>query len=250
VVSLFAIPEVVVPRSPFLPKVVAIRLPEPASGARHWSDEQLVALLRRGHRSAFDTLAARYQPRLLWYCRRMLRSTEDAEDALQDVFVAAFNAILADEREIRVRPWLYRIASNRCLDQLRRSKRVSVDSMDGHRAENGRSLLEQVSARQDLQDLVGDMQGLPVTQRTALLLREIDGLSYKHIALATGTTVAGVKSLLVRARTGLRDSAVARHTTPGVRRLEPALGRTRALPREATPALSYPPARVTTNAAA
>ena len=178
------------------------------------SDQQLVALVRGGHQGAFDTLAARYQRRLLSFCVQMLRSREDAEDALQDVFASAYSAILADQREIQVRPWLYRIARNRCLNPLRRTATVAFASMDEHSAEHGRTLVEKVVSRQEFRELLGDVQALPDTQRTALLLREIDGFAYAHIAAAMDTTVPGVKSLLVRARIGLLDSAAVRETTP------------------------------------
>src|SRR5512135_1836789 len=79
------------------------------------SDERLVALVRRGNHSAFEALVGRYESRLLAFCRHMLSSREDAEDVLQEVFTAAFNAMLADERPINFRPWLYRIARNRSL---------------------------------------------------------------------------------------------------------------------------------------
>jgi RNA polymerase sigma factor (sigma-70 family) len=188
---------------------------DPATPVRSLqTDEQLVALVRCGHQGAFDTLAARYQRRLLSFCLQMLRSKEDAEDALQDVFASAYSAIVADEREIQVRPWLYRIARNRCLNQLRRTAPVAIDSMDEHSAENGRTLVEKVVSRQELRELLGDVQALPDTQRTALLLREIDGFAYAHIAVALDTTVPGVKSLLVRARLGLLDSAAVRETVP------------------------------------
>jgi hypothetical protein len=62
------------------------------------SDERLVALVRRGNHAAFEALVARYQARLLAFCRHMLSSREDAEDVLQEVFTAAYNAILADSR--------------------------------------------------------------------------------------------------------------------------------------------------------
>src|SRR5918998_1293457 len=101
------------------------------------SDERLIALIRRGNPHAFEALVARYQSRLLAFCRHMLSSKEDAEDVLQEVFAAAFNAILADEREINVRPWLYRIARNRSLNHLRRATAVGVDSMDVHLSEGG-----------------------------------------------------------------------------------------------------------------
>lgn len=180
------------------------------------SDQQLVALVRCGHHGAFDTLAARYQRRLLAFCVQMLRSKEDAEDAMQDVFASAYSAILADQREIQLRPWLYRIARNRCLNQLRRTAAVAVESMDEHSAENGRTLVEKVVSRQEFRELLGDVQALPDTQRTALLLREIDGFAYAHIAAAMDTTVPGVKSLLVRARIGLLDSAAVRESPPRV----------------------------------
>jgi RNA polymerase sigma factor (sigma-70 family) len=182
------------------------------SGAllRLQSDERLIALTRRGQQAAFEALFARYHARLLSFCRHMLSSREDAEDVLQEVFAAAFNAILADEREINVRPWLYRIARNRSLNHLRRASAIGVDSMDIHFADHGISTGEKVLRRESFRQLIADVQQLPETQRTALLLREIDALSYEQIALAMETTVPSVKSLLVRARISLAEAAEAR----------------------------------------
>jgi len=176
------------------------------------SDEELVALLRQGRHGAFETLATRYQTRLLRFCWKILHSKEDAEDALQDVLAAAFRALVADDREILVRPWLYRIARNRCINELRRARRVRVDLLDDQHDENGHTLVEKLAKRQQFHELVADVKALPETQRTALLLREIDGFAYQQIATAMGTTVPGVKSLLVRARAGLRHSSIARDT--------------------------------------
>jgi RNA polymerase sigma factor (sigma-70 family) len=173
-------------------------------------DERLIALTRRGQHAAFETLFSRYHSRLLSFCRHMLGSREDAEDVLQEVFAAAFNAVLADERPINVRPWLYRIARNRSLNHLRRASAVGVDSMDVHFADHGLSTSEQVMRREGFRQLIGDVQRLPETQRTALLLREIDALSYEQIALAMDTTVPSVKSLLVRARISLAEASEAR----------------------------------------
>ena len=132
---------------------------------------------------------------------------------LQEVFAAAFNAILADEREINVRPWLYRIARNRSLNHLRRAQAVGVDSMDVHLSEGGLTTADKVHTREEFRQLMGDVQELPETQRTALLLREIDALSYDQIAEAMETTVPSVKSLLVRARVSLAEAAEARLLT-------------------------------------
>lgn len=177
------------------------------------SDERLVAMVRRGQQSAFEALVSRYEARLLAFCRHMLNSREDAEDVLQEVFAAAFNALLADEREINVRPWLYRIARNRSLNHLRRATAIGVDSMDIHLADHGLSTGEKVFKRESFRELIADVQQLPETQRTALLLREIDALSYEQISDAMETTVPSVKSLLVRARISLAEAAEARKLT-------------------------------------
>ena len=184
------------------------------------SDERLVALIRRGNHHAFEALVARYQSRLLAFCRHMLASREDAEDVLQEVFAAAFNAMLADEREINVRPWLYRIARNRSLNHLRRAQAVGMDSMDVHLSEGGLTTADKVHKREEFRLLISDVQDLPETQRTALLLREIDALSYDQIADVMETTVPSVKSLLVRARVSLAEAAEARMLSCDEVRLE------------------------------
>jgi RNA polymerase sigma factor (sigma-70 family) len=192
----------------------------PVGLLRLQTDERLIALVRRGNHGAFEALVARYQSRLLAFCRHMLGSREDAEDVLQEVFAAAFNAILADERAINVRPWLYRIARNRSLNHLRRTSAIGVDSMDVHYADNGISTAERVLRRESFRQLIGDVHKLPETQRTALLLREIDALSYEQIADAMETTVPAVKSLLVRARISLAEAAEARALSCEQARLE------------------------------
>jgi RNA polymerase sigma factor (sigma-70 family) len=177
------------------------------------SDEKLVALIRRGHHGAFESLVNRYNSRLLAFCRHMLGSTEDAEDVLQEVFTAAFNAICADERPINARPWLYRIARNRCLNHLRRPQHQGQDSMDVYERDGGTTTADTVHTREEFRQIVADVQLLPESQRSALLLREIDALSYEQIAEAMDTTVPSVKSLLVRARVSLAEAAEARLLT-------------------------------------
>jgi RNA polymerase sigma factor (sigma-70 family) len=179
-----------------------------------------VALIRRGHHGAFEALVQRYQPRLLAFCRHMLASQEDAEDVLQEVFAAAFNAICADDRPINARPWLYRIARNRCLNHLRRPQPTGQDSMDVFERDGGTTTADTVHKREEFRHIVADVQDLPETQRTALLLREIDALSYEQIAEAMDTTVPSVKSLLVRARVALAEAAEARLLTCAEVRIE------------------------------
>ena len=162
----------------------------------------------------------RYQPRLLAFCRHMLGSQEDAEDVLQEVFTAAFNAMCADERPINARPWLYRIARNRSLNHLRRPQPSGQDSMDIFERDGGASTADTVHKREEFRQIVADVHELPETQRTALLLREIDALSYDQIAEAMDTTIPSVKSLLVRARVSLAEAAESRLLTCDEVRLE------------------------------
>jgi RNA polymerase sigma factor (sigma-70 family) len=174
------------------------------------SDERLVAMLRKGNSAAFEVLVARYEARLLAFCRHLLGSREDAEDVIQEVMTAAFNAMLADDRPINVRPWLYRIARNRSLNHLRRIQAIGVESMDVHFSDGGASTADKVYEREEFRLLVGDIHDLPETQKTALVLREMEALSYEQIAEAMETTVSSVKSLLVRARVSLAEAAEAR----------------------------------------
>ncbi len=176
-------------------------------------DEKLVALVRNGNNAAFEALVQRYQPRLLAFCRHMLSSQEDAEDVLQEVFAASYNALLGDNRPINARPWLYRIARNRCLNHLRKPKAAGQDSMDIFERDNGTTTAETVHQREEFRDIVSDVGELPETQRTALLLREIDALSYDQIAEAMDTTIPSIKSLLVRARVSLAEASEARLLT-------------------------------------
>lgn len=174
------------------------------------SDERLIALTRRGSEAAFEVLAARYRARLLAFCQRSLRSREDAEDVVQEVLAAAFGAILADDRPINAKPWLYRIARNRSLDHLRRVKTVRADSFGVDYGEHPVSTADAAAVREELRALVKHIQDLPEAQRKALLLRELGGLSYAQIGEVMERTTPGVKSLLWRARVSLAGSAGAR----------------------------------------
>src|SRR5436189_1366422 len=120
------------------------------------SDERLVTLIRGGHDRAFEVLFDRYQSRLLAFCRHLLSSLQDAEDVLQEVFVAAHTAMLADDRPIKARPWLYRIARNRCLHHLRKPGADGQDSMDVHPHGNGVTTLDRVQRREEIRTIVAD----------------------------------------------------------------------------------------------
>ncbi len=192
------------------------RLPLATPLLRLRSDEQLVALFRAGSDDAFGVLHDRYRQRLFAYVRQMLahQSRQDAEDVLQDVFVRAFGALRSDSRTVNVRAWLYRVAHNRCIDHLRRPHPPAAEIYEMSR----KPLLDPVDEaqrRDDLRRLVGDVGRLPEQQRSALLMREIDGLSYVELAGALDVTVPAVKSLLVRARVGLVEAQESRDADCG-----------------------------------
>ncbi len=183
-------------------------------------DDRLIAMARAGNPGAFEAIVDRYQGRLLGFCRQMLGSTEDAEDVLQEVFVNAYRAMLADEREINLRPWLYRIARNRCLNHLRKPTADAQESMDMVPTVEAASTAEKVHNREEFRQLLTDVGKLPETQRSALLLREMDAMSYEEIAQAMETSVPSVKSLLVRARISLAEASQARQLTCGEVRID------------------------------
>jgi len=188
------------------------RVPLGAPLLRLRSDEQLLALFRAGSEEAFGVIHDRYRQRLFAYVRQMLSpsSRQDAEDVMQDVFVRAYGALRADTREVNVRAWLYRVAHNRCIDHLRRPIPPAAEIFEMSRKPL-HDPIEEAQRREDLKRLVEDVGRLPEQQRSALLMREIDGMSYADLASALDVTVPAVKSLLVRARVGLVEAAEARN---------------------------------------
>jgi RNA polymerase sigma factor (sigma-70 family) len=176
------------------------------------SDDQLLALFRAGNDDAFRVIHDRYRQRLFAYTRQMLPgSTQDAEDALQDVFVRAYAGLRANHRPLALRPWLYRVAHNRCVDELRRPTPpppavLQLTCAPSH------DPIAQVEQRESFRRLIIDLRRLPAQQRSALLMRELGGMSYAEVATAMDVSVPAVKSLLVRARIGLTMAVEARDT--------------------------------------
>jgi RNA polymerase sigma factor (sigma-70 family) len=176
------------------------------------SDEQLVALFRAGNDEAFRVIHDRYRQRLFAYTRQMLPgSRQDAEDALQDVFVRAYSSLRSNDRELALRAWLYRVAHNRCVDELRRPAPPAPEMLELVRAPSHDPIAE-AEQRESLRRLIEDVRRLPDQQRSALLMRELSGMSYFELAGALGVSVPAVKSLLVRARVSLAQAQEARDT--------------------------------------
>jgi RNA polymerase sigma factor (sigma-70 family) len=177
------------------------------------SDEQLVSLFRAGNEDAFRVIHDRYRQRVFAYTRQMLSaSSADAEDAVQEIFVRAYAGLRASDRELALRAWLYRIAHNRCIDELRRPQAVASDDIETLAHSSVADPAARVEQRDALRRLIGDIRRLPEQQRSALLMRELGGVTYAEISEALGVSVPAVKSLLVRARVSLAQASEARDT--------------------------------------
>ena len=170
-------------------------------------DERLVEQIRRGNEAAFEVAFERHGPAILGFCRHMLGSPEEAEDAVQHTFAAAHRDLLRDsDREITLKPWLFTIARNRCLSMLRARRELPIEHAELATA----GLAEQVEQRAELRQLLADLGQLPDEQRAALLLAELGGLSHNEVARVLGCEVARVKALVFRARSGLIQRREAR----------------------------------------
>ncbi len=170
-----------------------------------------MALFRAGHDEAFRAIHDRYRQRLFAYTRQMLPARPDAEDALQDVFVRAYSGLRASHGRLVLRAWLYRIAHNRCIDELRRPAPPPPEVLELVRAPADDPIAA-ADQRESLRRLVIDVRRLPEQQRSALLMRELGGMAYADMADALGVSVPAVKSLLVRARIALAQALEARDT--------------------------------------
>jgi len=187
----------------------------PRSGSRlllaRRADERLVELVRQGDAAAFEVLYDRYNLRILSFCRHMLGSQQDGEDATQHAFVALHRHITADDRPVDVKPWLFQVARNRCLSIIR-SRRDHADVDDPVIQPATEGLADSVQRRSELRDLLGDLHHLPDDQRAALLLSSLGDLSGEQIAAVIGCRPEKVKALVFQARTSLMNERDARNT--------------------------------------
>ncbi len=167
------------------------------------TDDCLVGRVRAGDDAAFEAIYDRYARGVLAFCVHMLGSRESAEDALQLTFISAYRALRGGESNISLRPWLYTIARNRCLSELR-TRREGVD-IDGVALDRPffEGLADQVQRREQLREMLEDMQRLPADQRAALVLFELSDHSHKEIAAVLGVRREKVKALIFQAREAL-----------------------------------------------
>ena len=183
------------------------RAPRPVAGR---SDHQLVSLVRAGDDRAFEELFHRYRRRITAYVYGMVADHGRAEDIAQEVFVSALRRMRDTERPIAFRPWIYEIAKNACIDAHRRRSRaeeVSLTSDEGQASGDHLHLVSSIPApheamevKQRLGHLCGAFGGLSEAHHEILVLRELEGLSYREIGERMGLSRPAVESTLFRAR--------------------------------------------------
>jgi RNA polymerase sigma factor (sigma-70 family) len=172
----------------------------------------LVAAVRAGDDHAFEQLYHRYQRRIGAYIYGMVHDHGRAEDITQDVFMSALRRMRATETPIAFKPWVYEIAKNACIDAFRRSKRaeeISYDADDGserlHLVSKGPTPEAAVDTRMSLDHLRGAFGGLSEAHHQILVMRELEGLSYRQIGEQLGMSRPSVESTLFRARRRLSE---------------------------------------------
>jgi RNA polymerase sigma factor (sigma-70 family) len=194
------------------------------------TDDQLVAAIRDGSDEALEALFLRYKDRIAAYVRGIVPDQGKAEDIVQETFISAMRSLRSTRRPIAFRPWIYQIARNACIDQLRRQKRaqeISIDSEafnvqdEGRLSQSRPSTHSEVSQREDMHALRQAFGGLPDSQHDALVMRELEGLSYTEIASRMDVSPAAVESMLFRARRGLKDEYEEIATGERCRQMQP-----------------------------
>ena len=157
---------------------------------------------KRGERSAFEEIFRTHHQELYRYCLAILRDRDDAEDALQATMAAALRSLPGESRRIEVRPWLFRVAHNESISMLRRRRDEAGEEELADRTALPHD--SEIATRERLRSLVADLGELPERQRSAIVMRELSGLSYGEIASILGCSEATVRSHVSRALATLR----------------------------------------------
>ncbi|HCI53601.1 MAG TPA: RNA polymerase sigma factor RpoE [Gallionella sp.] len=179
-------------------------------------DQQLVERVQRGDKHAFDLLVAKYQRKLGRLISRFVRDTGEAEDVTQEAFIKAYRALPGFRGDSAFYTWLYRIGINTAKNYLLANKRRAPTStpFDAEEAESfeDAGLLHEIStpenelmSKQVVSVVQAALQQLPEDLRSALTLREIEGLSYEEIASVMNCPVGTVRSRIFRAREAVAE---------------------------------------------
>jgi RNA polymerase sigma-70 factor (ECF subfamily) len=173
-------------------------------------DEDLVLRVQQGDRSAFDLLVIKYQHKIIQLVNRYVKDPSEAQDVAQEAFIKAYRALGNFRGDSAFYTWLYRIAINTAKNYLvsrsRRSSDYQVDIQDAEAIENapqlqGMETPERLLLNQEIIDTIKTaIEKLPEEMRTAIMLREFEGMSYEEIATAMDCPVGTVRSRIFRAR--------------------------------------------------
>lgn len=184
------------------------------------NDKELIDdILQHNSQKAFEELVNRYQPMVVKTCLGFVNSLADAEDLAQEVFIEVFESLQGFRSEAKISTWIYRIAVNKSLNQVRKQKRdrifrsienffttknevnepLQILNRDG---ENADSNIERSENKRMLKQAIN---ALPENQRIAFILSKYQELSYKEIAEVMGVSLSSVESLLFRAKANLQN---------------------------------------------
>jgi RNA polymerase sigma-70 factor (ECF subfamily) len=176
---------------------------------------ELIREFRRGNIQAFEALILDYEKSVYGICFRMLRDREEAYDLSQEVFIKAYKGLSSFQFQSKFSTWIYRIATNACLDYLKK-KRVDVafslnqtvgddeftPEMEDETAPEPQAELERKEVREQIEEAIGQ---LSEKYREAIILRELEGLSYEEIADITESSLGATKTRIKRGRERLRE---------------------------------------------
>jgi RNA polymerase sigma factor (sigma-70 family) len=199
-----------------------------AAASTEAREEDLVAAAQAGNAQAFEALFRRYRDRIAAFVRASIRDEGRSEDLVQEIFLAAHHSLGTLSHPAAFRTWLYQIARNACLDEVRRRRRqdeliygwdefpppderIVVHNQDAERT---------FSQKAELADLTEALDGLPATQHDALVMRELEGRSYDEIGQRMRLSKTAVESVLFRARRGLKGEYTAIQTGERCKRMQ------------------------------
>lgn len=173
-------------------------------------DRELARRVSGGDSAAFDEVFRRYHQPIYRFCSAMV-GAEEAKDVLQNVMTKAVTS-MPDDKDFQMKPWLYRVARNECVDQIRSARRsergLEADAIPDR--SGSREPHRVAESRERLSQLVEDLNELPENQRAALVMRELSGLGYAEIAGSVGTSEAGAKQMVYEARLALEQMDLGR----------------------------------------
>ena len=169
---------------------------------RFQPDGRLVSLVRDGYESAFEEIFRRYGAALRNYAASIV-TAQRADDVTQDAFTKAYLALRGTDKEIQLRPWLYRIVRNTALTSIRDEPKGQLELDGAYSAGIGPA--ELAEQREEIKRLMARLRELPEPQRAAIVMRELEGLSHEQIAASLGLSGGAVRQSIYRARRALRE---------------------------------------------